>query len=352
MGSTITTNRTAAAFKSPGGPTIWCLFEKTYEQNVHPHNPRWSCIYIGEIDGALKNIFAYASNCEGGMLRDRRGGILPENYIKRWLAEMAAPVNMPDVSITLRKEDHLHATIPSGRWNDVKERLSQIDRQDIVAGVEAGQAMSVSLHKDSELVCAIYGVVAPWRVMKAMPSGWAPEKESVRDEKLGYSPRTVPMRHVEVPRMRRIDAENTLVEKDGVWRNEGWAYRIVGSYVEKLWEEELRAPGSYPRLIREYRQAVMNAPVVLPGAEAVVDLRGCTQAERERSLEIAQKLGGQITETEAVIPWTEQNGDKMAYLPAATIWRVPDERVIEHSSEQEREYDEEEDESLECALSR
>src|SRR5690242_21895817 len=101
MGATITCGKKAAAFEK-NGIIYYILWERTYESNVHPHNPHWECTYIGPLDGTLRRIFIYASSCEGGMLAGPgKRHILPENYISAWLRKLAAPVAMPNAKVRL-----------------------------------------------------------------------------------------------------------------------------------------------------------------------------------------------------------------------------------------------------------
>jgi len=72
--------------------------ESTYSKNVRPHTPSWECCYVGGIEGALKRIFSYAADCEGGLLQTPRGTTSPETYIRSWLRHLAAPVEMPDLT--------------------------------------------------------------------------------------------------------------------------------------------------------------------------------------------------------------------------------------------------------------
>ena len=41
MGSTVSTNKLAAAFKTNSGKTMYVLFEETYESNCYPRTPSW-----------------------------------------------------------------------------------------------------------------------------------------------------------------------------------------------------------------------------------------------------------------------------------------------------------------------
>jgi len=70
MGSTVTTRKLAAAFKSANGTVTFALFEESYSKNCYPRTPSWCCWSIGDIRHVMKAIFSAASSCEGGMLLD------------------------------------------------------------------------------------------------------------------------------------------------------------------------------------------------------------------------------------------------------------------------------------------
>ena len=83
MGSTVSTNKLAAAFKTTSGKTMYVLFEETYESNCYPRTPRWGCLMMGEIANTMRGIFRSAGSCEGGMLKGAGGrDISPEGYIQ------------------------------------------------------------------------------------------------------------------------------------------------------------------------------------------------------------------------------------------------------------------------------
>ena len=91
MSSTITRSKDVGAFYDRDHRVVYACFEETYESNVYPHSPSWSCIAIGHIEDVLERIFHRASSCEGGMLRSRTGNLTPEGYIGSWLDKLAAP---------------------------------------------------------------------------------------------------------------------------------------------------------------------------------------------------------------------------------------------------------------------
>lgn len=339
MSSTIVTNRLAAVFDHPHnrGDHIWVLFEKVYESNVYPHTPRWCARSIGRIRETMQMIFMDASHCEGGMLRDRSGSITPETYIRRWLRALRHPVWMPEMTITLKREDlrnpFRQPDDPSDEalWEDFCSRMRALGREDIPPAL-GGAEVTLSLYRDIELVLAIYGysherkaLLGPWR---AFGGHWAPEHAPKAS--IGYFPAGGEISSPLSPRAYRIDDHALVMLEDGKWRAAGWAYSAVGDYVRGLWETELHAPGSFEVLIPPYREAIESAPLLPKGSEAVVDLMSCRRPEGV--LETAVLTGGCIeTDSEsgnkrARLPWSIETGGKLAYLPhEATEWHVPEE---------------------------
>lgn len=339
MSSTIVTNRLAAVFDHPHnrGDHIWVLFEKVYESNVYPHTPRWCARSIGRIRETMQMIFRDAACCEGGMLRDRKGSITPETYIRRWYRALRHPVQMPQMHIRLKREDlrcrFRMTSDPTDdqRWEDFCSRMREHGRKDIPLALDADKEVTLSLHEDIDLVIAIYGygrdrpgLLAPW---KAFGGEWAPERSPRAT--IGYYPPGGQIPSPVIPRAYRIDDNALVMPEEGKWRAAGWAYSAVGDYVRGLWETELHAPGSFEVLIPPYREAIESAPLLPKGSEAVVDLMSCRRPEGV--LETAVLTGGCIeTDSEsgnkrARLPWSIETGGKLAYLPhEATEWHVPE----------------------------
>ena len=83
MGSTITVGKHAAAFRAADGLVYYALYEKTYESNVSPKTPRWSCVHFGTLDSAIKRIFDLRGRMRGrdalraGQAADPAGELYP-----------------------------------------------------------------------------------------------------------------------------------------------------------------------------------------------------------------------------------------------------------------------------------
>lgn len=261
MGSTIFSNNKAFAVRNPKtGEPVYMLYEETYESNVHPHDPNWSCRYIGGIRGAMEIIFNSASVCEGGMLRSRGGHLAPENYIRRWLDALKAPYVMPDRYVTLTAgSDYMHL-LRKDRLPALRTALSgNAKATTLLDQIEQTGEAEVRLHENIDAIVAILQAaeVTPWRLVKV------PYDECEMDASLGYAPKKARNFEVEVPEALVVDRDERLLKgPDGHWRAAGWAYSIVGQFVRELWETEMREPGSYRKRIQAYRDAVNNAPPI------------------------------------------------------------------------------------------
>ena len=339
MSSTIVTNRLAAVFDSAHnrGDHIWVLFEETYESNVYPHTPRWCARSIGRIQETMQMIFRDAAHCEGGMLRDRRGSISPETYIRRWYTALRHPVEMPPRDIRIKREElRTRFRMPDEptddqRWTDFSERMRALGREDIPLALDGGTEVVLSLHEDIEIVIAIYGfshersaLLSPW---KAFGGEWAPEHSAKAT--IGYYPPGGQIPSPVIPHAYRINDNALVMPEEGKWRAAGWAYSAVGDYVRSLWETELHAPGSFEVLIPPYREAIRAAQLLPNGSEAVVDLMNCRRPEEVR--EVVALFGGRIEQDpesgkeRARLPWSIEASLKLAYLPhEATEWHVPE----------------------------
>ena len=326
MGATIAVDQEAAAFKPEGAShTVWCLFEKLYDKNTYPHHPEWSCVAIGRLDTALARVFESASYCEGGMNQSRSGHIRPETYIERWLNAMKNPIVMPDIEVPLE--------LPFGKGES--------------PGRERGESVRVSLHRNAELVAATHAE-RPWR---GIPSHivTAIVGMNPRSAELGYRPPHATAAQVRYalataprPEMRRIDTHTRIERVDGVWKEVGWPYSIVGAYVRGLWQQEIETPGVYKRLIGEYRKVVEAAPAVPAGTAVVVPLAGLDARDREALVKLADEAGGRVTAQAARIPWV--TSDSIARVPLLLSgkdvrWEVPERSIQEadHSVESEAE---------------
>ncbi|MCF5381983.1 hypothetical protein GIW05_00405 [Pseudomonas syringae] len=274
MGSTISTAKLVAAFPSVSGAPFYVMYEESYESNVHPRTPRWSCVALGSLERIMRRIFASGSSCEGGMLKGSSGrDISPEAYISGWLKELANPVICQDHTITLEAGNSWRSAIPDSELENTMARLVSLGRQDIATELEEKKSIKLSLHAESALIEALYvgGSMSPWRII---PDTSAHHWEK-RIPELGYAPAKTKVFDVKVPRFYKINPNEhnrLILDEGGQWRCAGWDYSIVGSYVVGLWESEMLEPGSYRTRIKAYREALKGSPY-LPklGVKIVID---------------------------------------------------------------------------------
>jgi hypothetical protein len=268
VSSTYTVGKQAAAFRDAAGQSFFILFEQTYESNVHPRTPRWSCTYIGRLPGAVRKIFAHASAAEGGMLRNRTGNMTPESYIESWLRQLTAPVGYPDHPVRLAVGKNLYDAIGDANRPDVAGILAARGRNDLLTALETG-AMTVSLYQDAELLEQLHneGGIPSWRIITSNCCAM-----SIGDGSLGYAPRPVRGFSVQVPALMRVGEENILRQRDdGSWYCAGWQYSVVSNYVEGLWGSELQEPGSSRKRIEAVGAAAKNAPRVPKGTRLRIE---------------------------------------------------------------------------------
>lgn len=262
MGATVTTGKQVCAIRdAKTGTPIYLLFEETYEKNCYPHTPSWSCICIGGIERAMQYIFAHASSCEGGMLQGRSGHITPEGYVQAWMKLLREPLVYPDVrtdwtmgekwgdSITPAECERAKAALQGNP--DALALLDELEQSDEGRG-------SFMLHERIGALAAILEAARrpPWHVVNQHYTNLEV------DCRLGYNPKNAGTYAIVIPEVVRIDRDERLMrDADGLWRSAGWAYSIVGNYIDALWRDELREPGSYKKRIKAYRQAVDSAPL-------------------------------------------------------------------------------------------
>jgi hypothetical protein len=264
MGSTITVGKHAAAFRAADGLVYFALYEKTYESNVSPKTPRWSCIHFGTLDSAIQRIFDFGGSCEGGMLcGPARRKILPEKYIGHWLRLMKAPHAMPDRRVTLRTGDGFANAFSSETCARGADVFNQAGFGFIADEIAQGNTVSPDLHAYAGPLARLWAdkIVHPWRIIEDGPC-----LDSTTAPSLGYNPtpaRAFTVRQVEA---YRADENNILMrDADGNWRIAGWAYSIVGDYVRSLGAEEQVLPGSYRTRIEALRAALEAAPPLPEG---------------------------------------------------------------------------------------
>ena len=305
MGSTVSTGKLIGAFEGHTGNTVYVMFEQTYDKNSYPRTPKWSARMIGDLAATLKNIFLCAASCEGGMLQGAGGRyITPEGYITGWMAELANPVDMPDLSFELTVGKYWDSAIPADSFEKAKERLLLVHADRIIAGLENG-TVTASLYADSDVLAAIFDGMNIWasQIIKAHQ---VPEHRE-RNPALGYKPSKPKVQQLDVPRFAMInsDMRSYLIQgKDGQWRCEGGGHSYIGDFVRNLWQDEVREPGSFRSRIKAYRAAMDSASIVPhQSTMIIVDLKAnLDEWKRETVDRVLRETPHTIVGDEAHIP--------------------------------------------------
>lgn len=330
MSSTVTTGRCAGAFRAPSGEIVYVLFEQTYETNCSPHTPHWCCVGIGEIRDVMQRIFLFASDCEGGMLRNRSGRLAPENYLRSWMRELVHPYLMPDFGRDLVLGTGFYNTVQQEEMAKARSALERIRRGDIADRLEKGEEIPVQLHQDAEIVIALYGpnaeLLPPWLFIRNRPI-WA---EADRRPGLGFkpSPGAAPASRFTLPVVRAVGEEKRLIEQpDGSFQYAGCAYSIVSDFVENLWEEGLRSPKTCYQRIGAYRDVVRQAPTVdLESIRVIVDTTRLLESKHGRSgVELfLERYPVTKMETGFEVTPTSENLYHLSHLsPSEVRWLIP-----------------------------
>jgi hypothetical protein len=287
MGATVVTSKTVAAFRHPtNGQVIYLVYEQTYSKNDHPYVPDWGVRAIGTYDQVMQVLYGSAASCEGGMLQTRSGHTQPETYLKSWRICFSEPFQMADQEIELKLGgDSMYAPIPDKHVDTALATLERIGRGDIAAALKGGSTVTVSLHRDTDVITGLYGVgtgLSLWKVIKGK-NGLLYADETL-------APPLV-KRSVATPTAvaYAIDKDNVVVSIDGgPLKNMGWRYSAVGQYIrEVVYPIEMQSSFSAYRLIREFRD-VCNAATELPDNTIIT----VTPANTEHSyyLSSAKKL--------------------------------------------------------------
>lgn len=264
MGSTVTTGKQICAIRNPKtGLPIYLMFEETYEKNVYPHTPRWSAVNIGDLRDTLDTIFKHAASCEGGMLQSRSGHITPEGYIQAWLKALEAPYAYPDVRACMTLGSGWMDTLSTEKLSTTRAALSgntaALAFLEQLEQAENGRFYFM-LHESAGVLADILKAAhrQAWRIGIDHKAGLEV------DCRMGYFPVKAKAFEIEVPEFMRIGfSEDRLMRHpDGSWRLAGWPYSIVGEHISGLADAEIRAPGSYRKWIKAYREAVENAPPI------------------------------------------------------------------------------------------
>ena len=331
MGYTVSTGKLAAAFVRGDGEIVYVLFEKTHESNVYPQTPHWGCIAIGTYAEVMLRVFRHATSCEGGMLKGSGNrDIKPENYIAGWRHELAEPVLMDDVNISLQVGSWC-SPIDTEKLDEVIVVLRQIGRNDLADTLRNNGRADISLYRDVDAVLALYGVdklFSPWRVLEHT------SVMSMRRPELGAVAR---VEDIQPPMVRVLTAScghrNELIVQldNGLWQQWGADYSALGEYLLKVaYPYEMKQTGCHKRLIAEFRDACTTALTVPDDTKLKLfrEAEGASNWNRENFDKLAVKLVGAAGTTELDCTFGElkavENGtyDLTFLLKSQVVWDV------------------------------
>ena len=291
MGSTVSTEKHVSALKTSDGRIAYFLYESTYEKNCYPHTPSWSCVGAGYLAEVFTRLMCLASCCEGGMLQTRSGSITPEGYLKGWFKAMAEPSLQPNREVTLAFGDQFSSKLPISKTDIVLAALERLGRLDAIAALRCGD-FDINLQDDFDIVNALCGNggVAPWRII-----GCGSPRHFTRAPDLAYLPVAAKAPALALPIARRGgDGDNILIQgADGSFYAKGWAYSIVGRFVEAYGPTEQLYPGSYKAAFPAYRAAVRGARQAPTTALITISLDDAVDSDdRQKMATFIEKMGG------------------------------------------------------------
>lgn len=291
MGSTVSSNRKIAAFRDDG-KIIYVGFESTYEKNCYPHKPNWSPVFIGDYKESIQSIFKFGSVCEGGMLQDHRGYVLPEVYIARWLRALANPIPMPNWTV---------------EFEDKSTGLLHERYRDVAVAHREGRGL--------------------WRILGTH----APDGSS--DKAIGYSPKPVPDSGLPPLEGRFMacgpDARLQLGD-GGVWVPVGWKYSVVEQFIRSYAKIEIDHPGHYATRISAYRKLVHEATAC--PADAIVhvsDPLTLDQYDGRAATRLREQFGAEFCWGDLLLHEEARSLAYDALNPRICIWEVLSDAHVE-----------------------
>lgn len=271
MGATVLVDLKTAALRRPDGSVVYFLFENTYEKNLYPHEPHWSCVAIGSYEQVLRRIFQGAAACEGGSLQGRGRGLLPETFIPRWQRALRAPLTMPDVTVRVEPSLPFSHDDENAQYREkVAVVLDGQGRLDLAKTFRAGQACTLELYADLDLVLALHGAngpVSPWRAVRVEQA----QGPAVPDL---APPSTREPVVAPVYAVWALD-QNLRIGKfdDAPLAVLGWEYRAVGHFLSQyVYPLELRRTGIAAGLIRRFRDTCQSAPLLPDTVRVTIQL--------------------------------------------------------------------------------
>lgn len=248
MGTTVSVEKMAAAFKSSEGRIHYVLFENIYEKKEGVGG--WTTCAFGQVEKILDWIFLAGSKCVDGMTQEHHGPINPESYIGDWLKVLHTPLTMSDRDIILENE--------LGIAKKLSQRYFSIALQLI-----KDELPPLPLFGNAEMLANLSGcMVFP----EGFPSGCSTSKN-----KYGYCPIKAKKPKIHHPQFMRIDESNFIY-----FNKDHWEYiygnNYLADFVKNLATVEIMYPGNSRILISEMRSLLENAPKAPLGTKVIVDL--------------------------------------------------------------------------------
>jgi hypothetical protein len=261
MGATVTTRKKVFA-KKVGGQVFYWLVEWTYEKNCYPHVAHESCVAFGRAEKIFPRIFGMGSNCEGGMLQSQSGRISPEGYIRDWLKKMADLEVVVGEEVVLSVGQGWSTPIKDEQLNEVLTYLRSNGLADHATVLNDSRKALFSSDVLEEMLALEHfanNVCSPWKIFRNLCTN-----SDVFNKSLGYVPgdeENSLLLPAEVPKGMKVDSENyVLLCEDGKLRLHGWAYSIIGKFIQN---EPARAgfnPLNSLKRIKQYRTLLDNLP--------------------------------------------------------------------------------------------
>lgn len=283
---------------------------------------------MGSYAEVMKFVFSGAASCEGGMLQTTRGQIFAETYLEGWKRAFSNPSVMPDRAIRLQVSDAWQGTLPRGDWPQAKAKLEALGREDLVAQLDDGKQVELSLHSDAEALLAIYGITgpfSPWRILQKGDASSEIDKSLVPSPVIGKV--TMPSYRLYMLNAR----ENDLLQSvdGGPWRIVGWAYSAIGDFVRHVaYPAELACTGSAKSMIAAYRKMTQGTPMAPMDTTLTVTV--APEGVANWKVDGAKRLAVALGQAEEGEPAPESFIASLAELEAADPER--DKHVVYHAA--------------------
>jgi hypothetical protein len=341
MGATVTTQKRVLA-KRVADQVFYWLLESTYEKNCYPHIPHESCIAFGRAEKVFPRMFAHAANCEGGMLQDRDGHIRPGIYITDWLNKMANPEVVTSESVILSVGGDWKAPIKNEYLEEASSYLLNAGLADHAKCLTDFRKARFSFDDFDEMLALEHFAsnVSPWKIFKNLNT-------DAHDASLGYVPpeaKGVELLPSEVPSGVRLDNENYALKVNGKLKLCGWAYSIVGKFVENEPDRAGFNPLASLKRIKLYRFSLGELEMLSATDRITAHIPRDGLKDWEKSDWVPESLGEKFSDP-CVARLIEDSGEKVVVqvLSRHASRFLPDAAEIKKIAHQPDDYEQDED---------